>query len=40
MVLTAIHPREHLADELTEIGMSAAALARQIVGREVRFSFI
>jgi antitoxin HigA-1 len=27
---SAIHPGEHLAEELREIGMSAAALARQI----------
>jgi antitoxin HigA-1 len=27
---TAIHPGEHLAEELREIGMSAAALAREI----------
>jgi antitoxin HigA-1 len=27
---TPIHPGEHLADELKEIGMSAAELARQI----------
>jgi antitoxin HigA-1 len=30
MVRTPIHPGEHLAEELREIGMSAAALARQI----------
>lgn len=30
MPLPAIHPGEHLADELKELGMSAAALARQI----------
>ena len=30
MVLPAIHPGEHLAEELTELDMSAAALARQI----------
>jgi addiction module HigA family antidote len=30
MPRTPIHPGEHLADELKEIGMSAAALARQI----------
>jgi addiction module HigA family antidote len=30
MARTAIHPGEHLADELRELGMSAAALARQI----------
>jgi addiction module HigA family antidote len=27
---TPIHPGEHLAEELTELGMSAAELARQI----------
>jgi antitoxin HigA-1 len=30
MALTAIHPGEHLAEELKEIGMSAAELARKI----------
>lgn len=30
MARTAIHPGEHLADELQELGMSAAELARQI----------
>jgi hypothetical protein len=30
MARTAIHPGEHLADELRELGMSAAELARQI----------
>jgi len=30
MPLTAIHPGEHLAEELKELGMSAAELARQI----------
>jgi len=30
MRLTAIHPGEHLTEELQELGMSAAALARQI----------
>ena len=30
MQLTAIHPGEHLADELRELGMSAAELARQL----------
>jgi addiction module HigA family antidote len=30
MVLTAIHPGEHLAEELKELGMSAAELARQL----------
>jgi addiction module HigA family antidote len=30
MARTPIHPGEHLADELRELGMSAAALARQI----------
>ena len=28
--MTAIHPGEHLAEGLTELGMSAAALARQL----------
>jgi addiction module HigA family antidote len=28
--LTAIHPGEHLAEELKELGMSAAELARQL----------
>ncbi len=30
MALTAIHPGEHLAEELEALGMSAAALARRI----------
>ncbi len=30
MVLSAIHPGEHLAEELKELGMSAAELARQL----------
>src|SRR3990170_3651692 len=30
MALTAIHPGEHLAEELEALSMSAAALARQI----------
>src|ERR1700674_982526 len=30
MALTAIHPGEHLAEELKELGMSAAGLARQL----------
>jgi addiction module HigA family antidote len=30
MARTAIHPGEHLAEELRELGMSAAELARQI----------
>lgn len=30
MSITAIHPGEHLAEELREIGMSAAALGRNI----------
>ena len=30
MAIPAIHPGEHLGDELEELGMSAAALARQI----------
>ena len=30
MPLTAIHPGEHLAEELKELGMSAAELARQL----------
>ncbi len=30
MVRSAIHPGEHLAEELREIGMSAAALAHTI----------
>jgi len=28
--MTAVHPGEHLAEELQEIGLSAAAFARQI----------
>jgi addiction module HigA family antidote len=28
--MTAIHPGEHLAEELKELGMSAAALAREL----------
>jgi len=30
MALTAIHPREHLAEELDALGMSAAAFARRM----------
>jgi addiction module HigA family antidote len=30
MACTAIHPGEHLAEELKEVGISAAELARQI----------
>ena len=30
LTIPAIHPGEHLAEELTELDMSAAALARQI----------
>ena len=30
MLITAIHPGEHLAEELEELGMSAAELARQL----------
>jgi addiction module HigA family antidote len=30
MAVTAIHPGEHLAEELTELGMSAAELARNL----------
>jgi antitoxin HigA-1 len=30
MARTAIHPGEHLAEELRELGMSAAELARQL----------
>src|SRR5216684_839242 len=30
MALTAIHPGEHLAEELEALGMTAAALARRI----------
>ena len=30
MVLPAIHPGEHLAEELDAVGMSAAALARHL----------
>jgi addiction module HigA family antidote len=30
MALTAIHPGEHLAKELTELGISAAELARKL----------
>jgi antitoxin HigA-1 len=30
MALTAIHPGEHLAAELKDLGMSAAELARQL----------
>lgn len=30
MAVTAIHPGEHLAEELTELGMSAAGLARNL----------
>jgi len=30
MAITAIHPGEHLAEELRELGMSAAELARKL----------
>ena len=42
MVLTAIHPGEHLADELTDNNAISIALPRaaQVVGHEVRLSFI
>ena len=30
MTLPAIHPGEHLAEELQELGISATALARQL----------
>jgi len=30
MTVTPIHPGEHLAEELRELGMSAAELARQL----------
>lgn len=30
MAVVAIHPGEHLAEELSELGMSASALARAI----------
>ncbi len=30
MPIPAIHPGEHLAEELTELGMSAAELGRQL----------
>ena len=30
MAVIAIHPGEHLAEELTELGMSAAGLARNL----------
>ena len=30
MTISAIHPGEHLAEELTELNMSAAELARQL----------
>jgi addiction module HigA family antidote len=30
MAVTAIHPGEHLAEELTELGLSAAELARKL----------
>ena len=30
MAITPIHPGEHLAEELKELGMSAAALARNL----------
>ena len=30
MIPTAIHPGEHLAEELKELGMSAAELARKL----------
>jgi addiction module HigA family antidote len=30
MAITAVHPGEHLAEELNELGMSAAELARKL----------
>lgn len=30
MTITAIHPGEHLAEELSELGMSASELARKL----------
>ena len=30
MAVTAIHPGEHLAEELKELGMSAAELGRKL----------
>jgi len=30
MAVTAVHPGEHLAEELKEVGMSAAELARKL----------
>jgi addiction module HigA family antidote len=30
MAITAVHPGEHLAEELKELGMSAAELARKL----------
>src|ERR1700675_1678266 len=40
MARTPIHPGEHLAEELKELGMSAAELARQIEVRVNRITGI
>jgi len=40
MARTPIHPGEHLADELAAIGMTAAALAREIRVPANRVTFI
>jgi antitoxin HigA-1 len=40
MAITAIHPGEHLAEELTELEMSAAELARQLEVRTNRITEI
>ena len=40
MIPTAIHPGEHLAEELKELGMSAAELARKLDVPTNRVTFI
>src|SRR6202030_1326433 len=40
MAPTAIHPGEHLAEELKELGMSAAELARKLDGPTNRITGI
>jgi hypothetical protein len=40
MTVTVIHPGEHLAEELTELRMSAAALARQLNVPTNRITYI
>jgi addiction module HigA family antidote len=40
MAITAIHPGEHLAEEVTELEMSAAELASQLEVRTNRITEI